>query len=125
MFKSIAISKDMGTVYLGTLFSRKSYGIQDVRDGSVWHEQRPGMGATYILKLSVADVGHADWDVPFYRARKPNRWVEILSQAQGGRNRPQLGGQPFQSHSSAAPQFSPDGKWWWTGSEWVPAASRK
>lgn len=23
--------------------------------------------------------------------------------------------------NSAAPQLSPDGKWWWTGTEWVPA----
>lgn len=25
--------------------------------------------------------------------------------------------------SAAPPQLSPDGKWWWTGSEWVPAKS--
>lgn len=26
--------------------------------------------------------------------------------------------------SSASPQLSPDGKWWWTGVEWVLAAHR-
>ncbi len=37
----------------------------------------------------------------------------------------QLGVQPYQGRSIAPPQFSQDGKWWWTGSEWIPAASRK
>lgn len=126
MFKSIAISKDMGTVYLGSLFSRKSYGLENIRQWSVWWEQRRGMLTTRILRLTVADVDHAQWNVPFYSTRKPNRWVEILNQAtERGDSQPQLGGQPYQSPSNAPPQLSPDGKWWWTGSEWVPAASRE
>jgi len=31
--------------------------------------------------------------------------------------------QAASTSSAAPPQLSPDGKWWWTGSEWVPANS--
>ncbi len=26
---------------------------------------------------------------------------------------------------AAAPQYSPDGRWWWNGQEWVPATPPK
>jgi hypothetical protein len=26
---------------------------------------------------------------------------------------------------AAPPQYSPDGRWWWNGQEWVPVAAQK
>ena len=86
MFKSVAISRDLSTVYLGTLLARKGYRLQDIRQWSVWREQRSGMFATNVLKLQTADVNHPEWQVPFYRFRRANKWVEILQQATSGQN---------------------------------------
>lgn len=44
-------------------------------------------------------------------------WVIALAMAAGGMTREQLGVGPARP---AAPQFSPDGQWWWNGREWVP-----
>lgn len=30
---------------------------------------------------------------------------------------------PGAAGTSAPPQYSPDGRWWWTGTEWVPASA--
>jgi hypothetical protein len=80
-FKGIAISKDGATIYLSSPFTRKEYGIQEIRNWTVW-KKAPFLGSTqYAVRLEVRDVDHPVWEISWPRERKANQWAEILTQA--------------------------------------------